>query len=115
MLDAAPLEIFVGNEVTFDGSSSFHPDPNRSIVSFVYDFDDGSPIVESMDIDFEPTHEFDAVGEYEVSLTVSDDGIPSLSNTAYVTINVVPEPSVIVLVGLSIAAHFVLGRQRRSQ
>ena len=92
-------------EITFDGTGSYHRDPGRSIVQYVWDFGDGSPPVEGPIV----THAFPAVynpdgtidwaattRDYVVTLTVIDDSDPALSDsdTATVHINVPPWPPV---------------------
>jgi len=44
-------------EIAFDGTGSYHRDPSRSIVQYVWDFGDGSPTVEGAIV----THAFPAV------------------------------------------------------
>lgn len=53
--------------VAFDGSGS--SDPDGSISSYTWDFDDGSANASGVSVD----HTFDAVGTYQVELTVTDD------------------------------------------
>jgi PKD repeat protein len=65
----ATPEYYVGNNPTicFDGSSSW--DPDGSIVSYHWDFDDGGTSDEVA-----PCHTFTDDGIYDVVLTVTDDG-----------------------------------------
>jgi len=62
---SAPLE------VTFDISGS--SDLDGDIVSFTFDFADGSELVEGTDLTQPITHTFTVPGQYFVTLTVVDD------------------------------------------
>jgi PKD repeat protein len=55
--------------VTFDGSLSYHPDPDRWLVEYWWDFGDGS--AEGGGVT--PEHNYDDNGEYWVTLVVTDD------------------------------------------
>ncbi|MEJ2183242.1 MAG: PKD domain-containing protein [Nitrospirota bacterium] len=88
-------------EIAFDGTGSYHPDPARSIIQYTWDFGDGSapatgPIV---------THAFPAVYNpdgtidwstttqyYTVTLTVTDDNVPALTDTDTLTVHITPPP-----------------------
>ncbi len=74
-LGGAPLE------VAFNAASS--TDPDGSITGWEWDFHDGSTSMEE-----NPTHTFDSSGEYDVRLTVTDDGDPALTGTDVVRITV---------------------------
>jgi len=81
-----PATPYVGDTVTFDASSST---PSRgNITSYVWDFGDGSPIINTTD----PikTHFYKAKGNYTVSLTITDSA--GLTNTAKKTIAVLQSP-----------------------
>jgi hypothetical protein len=92
-------------EITFDGTGSYHRDPGRNIVQYIWDFGDGSSPVEGPVV----THAFPAVynpdgtidwaattRDYVVTLTVVDDSDPALtdSDTAIVHITAPPYPPV---------------------
>jgi PKD repeat protein len=92
-------------EVTFDGTGSYHRDPDRSIIQYIWDFGDGSPPAEGATV----THAFPAVynpdgtidwdatmRDYIVTLTVVDDSDPALTDvdTAVVHITAPPWPPV---------------------
>lgn len=66
--DATPLDALVGENVTFGGGGSFSPLPNVDIVSWAWDFEDGE--TGSGEV---TTHAFDAVGGYDIVLTVTDE------------------------------------------
>jgi hypothetical protein len=92
-------------EITFDGTGSYHRDPDRNIIQYIWDFGDGSPPAEGANV----THGFPAVynpdgsidwaatmRDYTVTLTVFDDSDPTLSDsdTAVVHITMPPWPPV---------------------
>ncbi len=64
---------FTGSNSTDDGDQLY----------YLWDFGDGSTSTEA-----DPLHSFTNAGEYEVLLTVSDDGSPSLSDSDTITITV---------------------------
>ncbi len=70
----------VSQVLTFDGSNS--NDPDGTIVNYVWDFGDGSPVSNGITT----THFYSTVGTYTVTLTVTDnDGLMD-SGVAIVTI-----------------------------
>lgn len=69
----------VGEEITFDGSKSY--DPDGTIVSYHWEFGDGSS-GEGMTV----THAYSEPGSYTVTLTVTDDGGLTGSDTAIITV-----------------------------
>jgi len=88
-------------EITFDGTGSYHRDPTRFIVQYVWDFGDGSPIVEGPIV----THAFPAVyntdgtidwdattRDYVVTLTVIDNSDPALSDSDTATVSITAPP-----------------------
>jgi len=88
-------------EITFDGTGSFHRDPEREIVEYLWDFGDGSPpesgpvvshafpAVYNPDgtIDWAPT-----TRDYTVTLTVGDDSDPVLTDSDTAIVHIVPPP-----------------------
>jgi hypothetical protein len=87
--------------ITFDGSGSFHRDPSRSIVQYLWDFGDGSPPAEGEIV----SHAFPAVynpdgtidwlattRDYIVTLQVVDDSDPSLADWDTAIVHIVPPP-----------------------
>ena len=78
--DAGPdMSVLVGQLVNFDGSASY--DPDGSIVSYEWNFSDGATgIVEK------PSHNYTSVGDYTVTLTITDNG--GLTGTDTVTVTV---------------------------
>jgi PKD repeat protein len=78
----SPTTPIVNETVTFDASVSY--DPDRSIVSYRWDFGDGSsPVTEADPI---ATHNYTAEGTYNVTLTVTDDD--TLTDTTYKLVTV---------------------------
>jgi PKD repeat protein len=71
---ANPNRVVVGQPVEFDASSSH--DPDGTILSYAWDFDDGTTA--SGRIVF---HSYGSIGTYNVSLTVTDND--SLTDTAF--------------------------------
>ncbi|MBZ5560323.1 MAG: thrombospondin type 3 repeat-containing protein [Acidobacteriia bacterium] len=69
---ALPTTIAAGGSVTFDGSGSFHNDPDGTIASYAWNFQDGSPIVTNPAPTTGATHAFSTLGTYNVQLTVAD-------------------------------------------
>jgi hypothetical protein len=88
-------------EVTFDGTDSYHRDPSRNIVQYIWDFGDGSPPQEGVIVQ----HAFPAVynpdgsidwtataRDYVVTLTVVDDSAPALSDSDTTTVHITAPP-----------------------
>lgn len=70
-----PYQGATGQPVTFNGSGS--SDPNGNNLTYAWNFGDGG-----LGSGASPTHTYALAGTYLVTLTVTDDGTPSLSNTA---------------------------------
>lgn len=92
-------------EITFDGTGSYHRDPEHSIIQYIWDFGDGSPpaqgaiVAHAFPAVYNPdgTIDWDATRrDYTVTLTVIDDSDPALSDsdTAVVHITMPPWPPV---------------------
>jgi PKD repeat protein len=73
----------VGVAVTFDGSGS--SDPDGTIVSYMWDFGDGST-----GTGVNPTHTYGAAGTFTVNLTVTDDNGATDSASTTATIQAAP-------------------------
>ncbi len=72
-----------GQEITFDASNSY--DPDGSIVSYTWDFGDGSTATGKV-----VTHTYADNGVYTVTLTVKDNAGATSTDTCTATINNVP-------------------------
>ena len=70
-----PYSGAVGQPVAFDGSGS--SDPDGGTLSYAWDFGDGGSAFSAL-----ASHTYIGAASYLVSLTVTDDGSPALSNTA---------------------------------
>jgi hypothetical protein len=88
-------------EITFDGRDSYHRDPARNIVQYIWDFGDGSPTEEGPVV----THAFPAyylpdgsidwdatIQDYFVSLTVIDDSTPALTDSDLLRVEITAPP-----------------------
>ena len=75
-----PTERVVTNPISFSSAGSV--DPDGTIVSYRWDFGDGSPLSTAAN----PTHTYSAVGTYNVSLRVVDDN--GVADTRVVPISV---------------------------
>jgi hypothetical protein len=78
-----------GWPVNFDGSGSFHLDPTKSIVKYEWDFEsDGTYDATGMTV----SHTYPAHGDYIVTLRVTDDNVPPLTDTDTCTVHITPPP-----------------------
>jgi hypothetical protein len=92
--------------VTLDGSRSYHLNPERRIVAYRWDFGDGTPPYTETGgnapdgrFDGITTHAYTALGQYNATLTVTDDdptAPQSASDTALVRITLPDHPPVAV-------------------
>lgn len=76
-----PALVCIGEDITFDGSASIAAG-GFNIVSYSWSFEDGTPDGSGATVD----HSFDAPGEYNVILTVTDDN--DCINTNFVDLRV---------------------------
>jgi PKD repeat protein len=90
--DADPSATTIGCPVEFDGTQSFHPGAaaqipgcGTEIVSYDWDFDDGNSASGPM-----ASHSYAAFGNYDATLTVTDD--IGVSSTATCPVSVGPPP-----------------------
>jgi len=77
-----PYSGTVGVPVQFNGSASF--DPDGSITSYLWNFDDGTTSTSP-----NPAHTFNVIGTYDVRLTVTDDDGAQRSAVTTATITLV--------------------------
>lgn len=76
-----PYAAGTGQLVVFDGSGSYDPDGNN--LTYAWNFGDSHT-----GTGVQATHTYTAAGNYNVSLTVTDDGTPPLSDTGYTVADV---------------------------
>jgi hypothetical protein len=88
-------------EITFDGTGSYHRDPSRNIVQYIWDFGDGSmpqegPVVaHAFPAVYNPDGSIDwdaTTRDYVVTLTVIDDSDPALSDSDTAIVHITPPP-----------------------
>ncbi len=72
VMGASAAEVRPGVPVTFDPAGSADQDPTGSIVSYRYDFGDGSPPVVTSSA-APVSHTYTSFGDFTVTLTVTDD------------------------------------------
>jgi PKD repeat protein len=77
-------ELYAGTPVQFTSDST---DANGTVVSYLWDFGDGTTSTSSL-----PTHIYQNVGRYNFSLTVEDNNGCSVTDNMYVDINPVVIP-----------------------
>jgi len=105
----SPADPVVDETVTLNASTSY--DPDGTIVSYAWDFGDGTNGA-GMTI----THAYDASGTYTVTLTVTDDSTVGLVNTTVLTVTVylagpspTPFPWTVAIAVLVVAVIAVAG------
>lgn len=81
---ADPTTVDIGGTVSFDSEGS---SDNHGIVSYEWDFDDGSAVVTGATAE----HAYDEAGTYDVTLTVTDSSGNSATDTVTVTVEAVNE------------------------
>jgi PKD repeat protein len=89
VLDSDYYEVTVGEVIEFNGSQSY--DDDGEIVSYQWDFDDGTTVTEGGTAT--ETHVYSEAGQYFVTLTVTDND----GGTAEVTAEVQVAPAPVVL------------------
>lgn len=86
---AEPEQTAAGLPVEFDGSQSYHLDPNQKVVGWEWDYDnDGIYDATGAKVN----HAFASNGDYTVKLRVTDDKVPPLTATATCSVKVTPPP-----------------------
>ena len=86
------------NAVSFDASASY--DPDGTIVSYVWNFGDGTATT-----GVTAEHVYTSEGEYPVTLTVTDNDGDSVSETENIIVNAesVVQLAILSVIGLGIA------------
>ncbi|MBW2643363.1 MAG: S8 family serine peptidase [Deltaproteobacteria bacterium] len=87
--DAGPDQTAaVDMAVSFDGSNSYDPD---GAITYEWNFGD-----DKTGVGVNPTHEYLSAGKYTVTLTVTDDGSPVLTDADTAIVTVTEEPSLVM-------------------
>ncbi len=86
---AIPNPGVAGQVITLDGADSFHQDGARSIDSWEWDLDNDGVWDVSGPV---ATRSFPALGDYPVTLRVTDDGTPEKVATTVVTVRITTPP-----------------------
>ncbi len=108
VINAGPNHGAIGQEITLDGSESYHVDPAKDIVEYLWDFDDS----DGVDFDHpdaagvEALATYGALGDYKVSLKVVDNSTPERFDISTYTVHITipPHPPTAVVGGPYIAA-----------
>ena len=87
--DAAPNPGAVDQTINFDGSNSFHQDPQRSLVLYEWDFDNDG-VFDATGVNASTT--YPALGSFPVTLRVTDDNNPALTDTDVVIVEITIPP-----------------------
>lgn len=77
-----PASVVAGTSANFSGSASFDPYPGGKIISFGWNWGDGTPVVHGVSV----SHTYAAAGTYTVTLTVDDNYGAKSSITSSVTV-----------------------------
>jgi len=81
---ANPNPAACSQQVGFNAGASSHGRPDRSIVSYDWNFGDGSPAASGVTA----SHAYSQFGSYTVTLTVTDDNVPAKTATTSLTVTV---------------------------
>ena len=107
LIDAEPNPGAIGQQILLDASGSYHVDPAKTIVEYLWDFDASDGVdfdnPDATGITAEVT--YGALGTYSVSLKVIDDSTPSRFDvgTLDLAITIPPHPPTAVIGGPYIA------------
>ncbi|MCB2180964.1 MAG: PKD domain-containing protein [Desulfobulbaceae bacterium] len=103
IINAAPNPGAVGQLIHFDASGSYHVDPAKEIVDYLWDFDasDGVDFVHPDALGVTVDHAFGQLQDYTVSLKVLDNSTPVRFDTSSLTMHVTipPHPPTAVMSG----------------
>jgi PKD repeat protein len=87
--EAVPNPGVVGQTIALDGSASFHQDSTKSIDSWEWDLNnDGVYDVSGPQV----TTSFPALGDYPITLRVTDDASPENEDTTTITVRITTPP-----------------------
>ena len=107
-----PYETTVGQSVKLTGSKSRDFDPGDSIVSYFWDFGDGTNSTEA-----NPTHNYSKANTYTLTLTVTDAGGLTSTASTYITVKTTDangSPGFeLMLAIIAVLFAFILIRKRR--
>jgi hypothetical protein len=88
--EAIPNPAVVGQQITLDGSSSFHQDSSLTIDSWEWDLDNDGQYDDATGPT--ATISFPALGDYPVGLRVTDDADPEKEDTTTISVRVTTPP-----------------------
>ena len=107
LIDAKPNPGAIGQQILLDASGSYHVDPAKTIVEYLWDFDasDGVDFDNPDATGITADATYGALGTYSVSLKVIDDSTPSRFDvgTLDLEITIPPHPPTAVVGGPYIA------------
>lgn len=91
IINQAPIAAFTSNAnpaapgqaIAFDASASYDPDGLNHIVSYSWNFGDGSALLVSASTT--ASHAYALFGTYTVTLTVTEDSVPALTGVATIS------------------------------
>jgi PKD repeat protein len=99
---ASPSSPASGEAVSFDASAS--GDADGSIASYEWDFGDGETATGAS-----PSHTYDAAGDYDVTLAVTDDDGATDTETQTVSVSEAPDPASFQVSNLSVESPVTQG------
>jgi parallel beta-helix repeat protein len=92
VIEYTPIDPQLDDAIDFDASQSRDPDPQGSIKSYYWEFDDGETSTR-----MHPSpHKYESNGSYAVSLTVEDDKGAAAKTSVIVKVNLPPSANFII-------------------
>jgi hypothetical protein len=88
VINASPRFATAQVNIAFDASGSFHFNPNRTILSYNWNFGDGAT-----GSGVSTTHKYTNPGSYTATLTVIDNNNPPMENSDSIIITITPMPN----------------------